>query len=519
MGGHRCAGLRRLAGIRPRRELGHAELARLKILAEDGPEALRALDHAYPADHPLSVPVATAAGPATDRLADDLAAFASAAPSPGGSNNWAIAGARTASGVPLLANDPHLAARLPAPWYLAHLRCPEWEVAGASFVGGPVFPIAHNGHAAWGITAGMTDQADLFIEEIGDDGASVREGSEMVPCQVVDEAIEVRGGDTVTERVLLTRHGPIISPFLDGAPAALSLSAIWLRPMPIRGFLACLRARDFETFRRGFAAWPGPALNVVYADADGHVGYQLVGQLPRRRRGHGTLPLPGWLEDVGWEAELVPFDQMPHLADPEIGFVASANNRPAADGDAPYLGTDWMDGYRMARIVEELAKRHDWDVAGCAALQLDVTSGPWRRVRGMALDCRSRRGWPDGGRHPARLGWAGERRLGGRIGLRAVAGRDGAPRREGQGSSQLALRARLWVRRHRAADHLPLGVGGADGRAAVRAAGGLVRARLAGGGGRWLSSAMRQLRNEHGADPAGWGWGRLRTLHAPPPRR
>ena len=85
------------------------ELARLKILAEDGPEALRALDHAYPADHPLSVPVATAAGPALNRLADDLAAFASAAPSPGGSNNWAIAGARTASGVPLLANDPHLA--------------------------------------------------------------------------------------------------------------------------------------------------------------------------------------------------------------------------------------------------------------------------------------------------------------------------------------------------------------------------------------------------------------------------
>jgi penicillin G amidase len=275
------------------------ELARLKILAEDGPDALRALDHVYPADHPLSVPVATAAGPAMNRLADDLAAFASAAPSPGGSNNWAIAGARTVSGVPLLANDPHLAARLPAPWYLAHLRCPEWEVAGASFVGGPVFPIAHTGRAAWGITAGMTDQADLFIEEIGDDGASVREGEQMVPCQVIDEVIEVRGGDSVTERVLLTRHGPIVSPFLDGAPAALSLSAVWLRPMPIRGFLACLRARDFESFRQGFAAWPGPALNVVYADASGHVGYQLVGQLPLRRRGHGTLPMPGWRTSAG----------------------------------------------------------------------------------------------------------------------------------------------------------------------------------------------------------------------------
>ena len=117
------------------------------------------------------------------------------------------------------------------------------------------------------------------------------------------------------------------------------------------------------------------------------------------------LPLPGWPADVGWEAELVPFDEMPHLADPEIGFVASANNRPAADGDAPYLGTDWMDGYRMARIVEELARRHDWDVAGCAR------PAAGRDQRTLAAGARHgagaaghRRGRPDGGRHPARLG-------------------------------------------------------------------------------------------------------------------
>ena len=201
----------------------------------------------------------------------------------------------------------------------------------------------------------MTDQADLFIEEIGADGARCARATALVPCEVLEELIEVRGGEPVIEHVLVTPRGPIVSPFLDGAPAALSLSAVWLRPLPIRGFLACLRARDFETFRRGFAAWPGPALNVVYADAGGHIGYQLVGQLPRRRRGHGTLPLPGWLEGVGWEDELVPFDEMPHLADPAIGFVASANNRPAADGEGPFLGVDWMDGYRQARIVEVLA--------------------------------------------------------------------------------------------------------------------------------------------------------------------
>lgn len=362
-----------------------AELARLKILSEDGPDALLALDQAYPRSHPVTLPVAAGAGPALARLSDDLAAFAAAAPSAGGSNTWAISPSRTTTGGALLANDPHLAPRLPAPWYLVHLRCPDWEVAGASFVGGPALPVAHNGHAAWGITAGMTDQADLFIEEIGADGSSVREADGFVACQVLDERIEVRGEQPVVERVLLTPRGPIISPILDGAPAALSLSAVWLRPMPIRGFLACLRARDFATFRGSFEQWPGPALNVVYADAAGHIGYQLVGQLPRRRRGHGTLPLPAWLPGVGWEQELVPFADMPWALDPPSGFVASANNRPVPDGEGPFLGVDWMDGYRQARIVEALAARTDWDLAACVALQLDVSSLAWRRVREIAL--------------------------------------------------------------------------------------------------------------------------------------
>jgi penicillin amidase len=490
-----------------------AELARLKLLSLDGPDALRALDHAYPASHPLSVPVAAAAGPALDRLAEDLAIFASAAPSAGASNNWAIAGSRTASGVPLVANDPHLAPRLPAPWYLAHLRCPEWELAGASFVGAPALPIAHNGFAAWGITAGLTDQADLFIEEIGDDGASVRGADGFVPCEVREERIEVRGGEPVSERVLVTPRGPIISPILDGAPAALSLSAAWLRPMPIRGFLDCVSARSFDEFRASFAAWPGPALNVVYADRDGHIGYQLVGQLPRRRVGHGTLPLPGWLPGVGWEDELVPFEQMPHALDPAAGFVASANNRPAADGDGPFLGVDWMDGYRQARILEALGERTDWDVAGAAALQMDVVSLPWRRVRDRLL-----------GLEPAEPD--GQQAL---VLLSAWDGRVSA-------DSGAASVFELWlsamgerIARSRAPEgwRYALGAGFGDivpltifhsGAAAQ-----VIERYLARPDG-WfadgwdavaadaLASAIRRLRTDHGADPTGWAWGRLRTL-------
>src|SRR5437667_5618958 len=277
-----------------------AELARLRVLADDGPDALADLDQATPPWLPLSVPVGAPSGAAIDRLAQDLAVFASAAPSGGGSNNWAIAGARTASGRPLLANDPHLAPRLPAPWYLVHLRCPAWEVAGASFAGSPAIPIGHNGYAAWGITAGLTDQWDLFIEEVGPDGASVRQGDAFEPCDVLREPISVRGPPPVVEEVLMTPRGPIITPILEGMAPALSLSAAGLRGLPLRGFLDCVAVRSFEGLRSAFAEWPGPALNVVYADADGHIGYQLVGQLPVRRQGNGTLPLPGWVPGAGW---------------------------------------------------------------------------------------------------------------------------------------------------------------------------------------------------------------------------
>src|SRR5262249_364779 len=133
-----------------------AELARLKILTTDGPEALAALDPVYPHWLPLATPVGQAAGPALDRLAQDVAEVADV----GGSSRWAVWAAGRARGGPLLANDPHLDAALPAHWYLAPLRTPDWAVAGATFVGGPNVVAGHNGHAAWGVTAGLIDNTD-----------------------------------------------------------------------------------------------------------------------------------------------------------------------------------------------------------------------------------------------------------------------------------------------------------------------------------------------------------------------
>ena len=361
------------------------ELARLKILTEDGPEALMALDPTYPEWLPVSAPPGTLASGVVDRLADDLAVFSATVGLGGGSNNWALAPSRTGTGRAILANDPHLPPTLPPHWYLAHVRTPEWAVAGASSIGAPGFSVGHNDTAAWGVTAGLVDNTDLFIEEIGPDGRSIREGNQFVPCEVRLEVIQAKGGATLEEEVLVTPRGPIIGPALEGEVGAISLRAIWLDPRPAKGIIQSHRACTFEEFRRGWEQWQAPSLNMVYADTSGTIAWQLVGEAPRRRKGWGTIPLAGWDPEVGWDDDSIPFQEMPHLANPETGFLATANNRPTAEGEGPFLGADWIDGYRLARIVEALDARHDWDLASVQALQMDQKSLPWDELRDIVL--------------------------------------------------------------------------------------------------------------------------------------
>ncbi len=362
-----------------------AELVRLKVLTSDGPEAVKALSTTYPAWHPVTTPVGAKAGPAIDRLAGDLDAFFRLVRPGGGSNNWVLAGSRTATGRPLLANDPHLDASLPAHWYLVSLRTPRDCVAGASFIGGPVVLVGHNGHACWGLTAGLVDNTDLFLEELSPDGGSVRQGERFIACEVREETIAVRDGAPVIERVLSTPRGPIISASLLETTQALSLRATWLDPAPIEGFFSLAGVRTFADFRRTFARWPVSVQNLAYADTSGTIGWQLAGQVPVRRKGHGTLPLPGWDPDGGWEAEGVPFEQMPHAEDPECGYLATANTRPLPDGQGPFFGVDFTDGYRLEAIRRALASRRDWDVAATMKLQMDQHALAWEEMRDVLL--------------------------------------------------------------------------------------------------------------------------------------
>ena len=372
-----------------------AEIARLKTLLEDGPGALEALNPSYLHWHPVILDPYRLAGRPAERLAEDLGIFASAAGHSGGSNNWAISPSLTGTGRPILANDPHLGGGLPPHWYLAHVKAPGFELAGASFAGAPIFPAGHNGRAAWGITAGCVDNTDFFIEETGPDGCSVREGDLFVPCGLVRETIGIRGKKPVIEEILITPRGPIVSPALEGEHGAISMSATWLETKPFRAFFRSFRARTFDEFKSAFEGMGGPSLNLVYADESGNIGWKLVGEAPRRRRGWGNIPLPGWLPDVGWEKDPVPYGEMPSLSNPPAGFVATANNRPLPEGEGPFLGMDWVDGYRYSRIVEALGSRGGWGMEDTRALQMDESSLPWRELRDTVLSappgpCRER---------------------------------------------------------------------------------------------------------------------------------
>jgi penicillin amidase len=373
-----------------------AELLRLKVLSTDGPEALAAVDCTYPSWHPVIFPVGAAAGAAVDHLAKDLAAFFAVIRPGGGSNNWAIAGSRTASGRPLLANDPHLDASLPAHWYLASIRTPQVTMTGATFMGGPSILVGHNGTGCWGLTAGFVDNTDLFLEDIGPDGASVRQGAGYVSCPVREEVIEIKGKRPVTERVLMSPRGPIISPSLTETPQVLSLRATWLDPLPLTGLFRLSHVKSFADLRAAFAHWPVASQNVAYADTSGTIGWQLVGQAPIRKKGYGTLPLPGWDPEAGWCEERVPAEEMPWMVDPECGYLATANNRTLPEGQEPFLGVDYTDGYRVMSLLEALAARRDWDVPLTMRLQMDQRAPAWKEMRDFvlaapAVDERTRR--------------------------------------------------------------------------------------------------------------------------------
>lgn len=272
-----------------------------------------------------------------------------------GSNNWVVNGDHTVSGMPLLADDPHLGVQLPSIWYENGLHGGRYDVVGVSLPGVPGVILGHNGQIAWGVTNVSADTQDLFIERINPDNPNQYEyQGEWRDMDVRTELIEVNGGDSVELTVRETIHGPLLNNVDDELEQAFAMQ--WTAMTPTRQMRAVLqlnRAQNYAEFFDALQYWDTAGQNFVYADVDGNIAYQATGRYPIRPNWDGTLPVPGWTGEYEWDG-FVPFEEMPRLFNPDEGYIITANNA-IIDADYPYLlSVYWADGDRAQRIVDML---------------------------------------------------------------------------------------------------------------------------------------------------------------------
>jgi penicillin amidase len=288
-----------------------------------------------------------------------------------GSNNWVVSGQHTVTGKPLLSNDMHLDHQMPNLWFAAHLRSGSFEVAGVTLPGTPFVIVGHNQRIGWGFTNVGPTVEDVFIEEFNDRGQYKTPSGWRDP-QHRQEVIHVKGQPDVTLDVVTTRHGPIITDLVPGETRKLALRWILYDGMTLP-FFDVNSAQNWDEFRKAFSTFIAPGQNVMYADVDGHIGYQSTGKIPIRASGDGSLPVSGSDDAHEWKG-YIPFDEMPRAYDPQSGILASANGRIAPDGYKYSISTEWEAPWRTDRIYRVLESGKKFAPADMLALQMDVSS-------------------------------------------------------------------------------------------------------------------------------------------------
>ena len=377
------------------------EIERAVLMKTLTPEQVAELFPEYPSDHPVIVnkiggeTVARNATPAAAfNIPDDVLAtlqnnvsLLDVALGPlgdgVGSNSWAVSASLTSTGEPFLANDPHLGIQMPSIWYQVHLECRPvsdacpYNVAGFSFPGVPGVVIGHNEQIAWGFTNVGPDVMDLYIERVNPENPNQYEvNGEWVDFETREEIIHVAGGEPISHTVRLTRHGPVISddygplkdkgeagdeefvPFKDRAgvdlPEQYVIALQWTALAPSTPFKAIWgfdKAKNWDEFREAAKDFHVPPQNLIYADVNGNIAYQMPGDIPIRAKGDGTLPVPGWTDEYEWTGYL-PFEELPYTVNPDEGYIVTANNRVPPFDYPNWITYDWDYGFRAQRIVD-----------------------------------------------------------------------------------------------------------------------------------------------------------------------
>ncbi|MFE9647121.1 penicillin acylase family protein [Streptomyces sp. NPDC006365] len=292
-----------------------------------------------------------------------------------GSNSWVIGGAHTISGKPLLANDPHLSPSLPSVWYQMGLHCRsvsdkcQYDVSGYTFAGLPGVVIGHNQNIAWGMTNSGADVADLYLEKLTGDGYEY--DGKVRSFTTREEKIDVAGGASKTIVVRETNNGPLLSD-RDDELVKVGKKATVDQEAPDRGdgygialrwtaldpgtsmdaVFAMNKATDWTGFRKAAALFDVPSQNLIYADTENNIGYQLPGRIPKRGEGDGSLPSPGWDSKYEWTG-YIKQSELPYEYNPDRGYIVTANQAVVDKEQYPYtLTTDWGYGTRSQRITD-----------------------------------------------------------------------------------------------------------------------------------------------------------------------
>ncbi|HEX4759285.1 MAG TPA: penicillin acylase family protein [Thermoleophilaceae bacterium] len=358
------------------------ELFRAELVAKIGAEKTARLEPQYPHGNPLVLnPGVAWSGDALD-LVEQIAEVREAigwSLEPAGSNNWAVSGERSVTGMPLLAGDPHITTSIPDSWYTIEASTPDLELRGGSMAGFPGLVIGHTRHVAWSFTNVMADVQDLFVEHIrdGENGPEYEFQEEWRPVTVHHEQIRVKGKPPVNLEVRETHHGPVVNSALGaerGEPLALAWTAI-REPVVNSTGVDVGSLKSGQELVEAFRGYSTPCMNMVWADDSGNIGYKLVGKIPIRRGGCPDLPKPGWTGEYEWEG-YIPYDELPETVNPPGGVLATANNRIAPDDYPHHITSEYLDGYRAARIEQLLGERDKHSLDDFERIQLDLYSIP-----------------------------------------------------------------------------------------------------------------------------------------------
>ncbi|MGH1141651.1 penicillin acylase family protein [Bacillus pseudomycoides] len=295
-------------------------------------------------------------------------------PESNGSNNWVVSGEKSASGMPILADDPHLSLATPSIWYQTHLEMKDINVSGVIFAGVPGVMLGHNKQIAWGVTNTGPDVQDLYIEKRNPDNPNeFLYNDKWEKATIVNEPIKVKGEKTIPYEVTITRHGPVISEFAyknkDEAVFALRWTA--LEPSAeLKAVLNMNKATNWTEFESALEDFHTPTQNFLFASTDGTIAYKANGNIPIRKKEDGILPVPGWTDEYEWEG-YIPFDKLPKVINPEQGFISTANNKIIND-DYPYhISHIWAQPYRQMRIQEFLQEKDKLTTKYLQTLQMD----------------------------------------------------------------------------------------------------------------------------------------------------